>query len=160
MVRVELDDDGTPLDATIMLPPAYRSPYDKPRRLPLRRFNPAKGPTYLRRGKPPARRGAVAKRYEENARQPFLLARFNSGQVTADPAARLGTCDDCRVGLVLTLRRGAIVTGLYVHVHHVVARSSDAALREVLDNLRLLCAPCHFIYDLDKGGELWRRNHQ
>ena len=105
-------------------------------------------------------RGAVAERYEENARAPFLLERFRAAAETRDLNARLGTCDGCGQGIVLT-RSGMhpVRTGRWVHVHHCVARSHDPGQRENMANLALLCEPCHQRYDADKDGTQWKEDH-
>lgn len=105
-------------------------------------------------------RGAAAQRYEERARAPFLLERFHAAAETRDPNVRLAVCDGCGQGIVLT-RTGMrpVRTGRWVHVHHVVARSHDPGQRERMDNLALLCGPCHQRYDADRDGTRWKEDH-
>ena len=105
-------------------------------------------------------RGAVAERYEETARAPFLLERFRAAAETRDPNARMGTCEHCGNGILLTKTgMNPVRTGRWVHVHHIIRRSREPGERENTANLALLCDPCHGIFDNDRDGSLWHEQH-
>ena len=140
-------------DAMSLFPaPTGGAGFKRDRRKPLLPGQRARG--HIRQ------RGAIAERYEDRARGPFLMERFREAADTRDPCARMGTCDGCRQGIVLT-RTGMnpVRTGRSVHVHHIVARSHDPGQRENMANLALLCEPCHQRYDADKDGTQWKEDH-